>query len=240
MKKSDIFKAFAIIGVGATAVMTAKAVPYFTEYHEEWIASRNFAENDDEKYEADFEFVKKTLKVFSPAILLGASTVLLILMLDKSHIKQEVALMAQLYSAKKFIIDCAKDQAEEEGIKVRYDFSDYSDYILKKKVKKDEIIVYEPYTDQLFLTTERLLEKAEIKGNKRLNNYYFETLNRFIKDVGGKPCPFGDILGWSCDKEYQMDKWQKDGPYLGIKKTPYDVEGRTVYVLDYDVNPLWL
>ena len=239
MKKSDIFKALAIIGVGATAYMTAKAMPYVEGYYEEWIASKNFADDDSEKFEADIEFVKKCAKAFMPAILAGASTIISILMLDKSHIKQQAAVMAQLYSAKK-LIDCVKDQAEEENIEIRYDFSDYSDDILKKKVKKDEIIVYEPYTDQIFTTTKRLIEKAEEKGNKRLNNYYFETLNRFIKDIGGKPCPFGDTLGWSCEKDYQMDKWQTDGPYLAVKLSPQDVDGRTVYVMDYDVNPLWL
>ena len=234
MKKSDIFKAFAILGVFGTAYLTAKAVPYFEDYYEEWVASKNFSEDDKEKFEADYTFLKQTLKAFTPAMVLGASTIASIILLDKDHVKQEVALLGQLYSVKKVIGEIRKDP----DIDLSYSFK--PEVVKKVRVRKDEILVYEPYTDQIFPTTMKLVEKAEIKGNKRLNNYYFETLNRFIKDLGGKACAFGDILGWSCDKEYQMEKWKEDGPYLKVTLTPQDVDGRDVYVMDYDVNPLWL
>ena len=231
MKKTSVFKVLAIAGVFTTGYLTAIAVPYLEDYKEELIATLNFSKNDEEKLEARKNFLTSSIKVLLPAIGSAAAKVASIIFLDKEHVKLETAVMAQLYCA----LDAIK-QAKELGVSFTPKFETYD----IPKARRNEILVYEPYTDQIFPTTEKLIEKAMDKGNKRLNNYYFETLNRFLKDIGGKTCAFGDILGWSCDKEYQMEKWKEDGPYLSVKLTPQDVNGRDIYIMDYDVNPLWL
>ena len=219
MKKTVIFKALAILGVGTTAYLTAKAVPFFVDYYEEWTASRNFSDTDDEKLEADITFFKQTVRAFTPAVLSGVATIGSICLLDKEHIRIQDAIIASLCLAK-------------EG----FDLKDRQ----IPKCKKDEILVYEPYTDQIFATTDRLIEKAVMKIHKRLNNYYFETLNRFIKDLGGAPCPFGDRLGWSCENPAQMEYWKKTSPMVNVVLEPQQVGDFIIYELKYDVNPLWI
>ena len=120
MKKSDIFKIIAIFGVGATAYLAAKAVPYFEDYYEEWIASKNFSEDDSEKLEANLTFLKQSVKAFAPAVLSGAATIASIIMLDKDHAKQKMVLMSSLYVAKKALADVRKDP----DCDIFYKFSD--------------------------------------------------------------------------------------------------------------------
>ena len=237
MKKQVIFKALAITGVGTTMYLTARAVPYFEDYYEEWIASKNFAENDDEVMKAHIEFIKRTAKTFLPALLSAVATVVSITLLDKEHVKAQEAILGALYLAKTGEQNLIS-QIKADGAHVKPKFSE--EEFPKKPLRADEILVYEPYTDQIFPTTKKLIEKAMTKGNKRLNNYYFMDLNRLLKDIGGRTCSFGEKLGWSCDSEYMMEKWKDDGPYISIKLNPEEVGDRTVYVMDYDVNPYWL
>lgn len=235
MKKTTIIKALTIAGFSATIYLAMKAVPFLEDYYEEYIAETNFSSTDTEKLAAKKKLVADSARAVAPAVLAGISTVLGICNLDKEHIKVEEKLLKSLYFATADL-QLMRKQTEPEKLCYLFDPGE----IPNKKLNKDEILVYEPYTDQIFPTTNRLIEKAMIKGDKRLNQYYTQTLNRFLKDLGGETCTFGDRIGWSCECESQMRHWEKEGPYISVKLSPQDVDGKTVYVMDYNVNPLWV
>ena len=228
MKKTVIFKALAISGVITTSYLTAIAVPYLEDYKEELIASINFSDDDKERFEARKNFLINSAKVLLPAIGSAAATIGSIILLDNEHTKIEAALTAQLLC----ILD-GIGKAKDLGFTLKRHINQED---LPKK-KKDEIIVCEPYSGHVFATTEKIINKAIEKANKRLNNYYFVTLNRLLKDIGGKTCNFGDGFGWSCDVERQMDKWKYDGPNLDIRLIPDSKEDNKYFMIEYNVEP---
>ena len=227
MNTAKILKFIALSGVATTVYLTIKATPHAESHYEEYVMTKNFDPNNTD---ATKRFVGQVICDYNKAFISAGVTVAAILLLDEHHNKAEKALLASLY--------LAKTQLEDLHEEIPFDYSIGNDI---PKTKKDEILVYEPYTDQLFPTTMKLIEKAENKLNKRLNQFYTVKLNRFVKDIGGRACSFGDTIGWAVTNEMQMDIWNTtDGPYEKIILKSQDQDGRRIYIIDYDVKPLWI
>ncbi len=195
-----------------------KAAPELDSLYEEYIACLNFSE--EEAYKIRLRYLGEAAKILKPSLLSAAIAAGCILGLKGQFGKTEAALCSLLYSAVK---------AENPPLKKREE---------KKIVNsKSEIVLYEGYTAQYIPCNLKVLERAVKRCNVRLHQFYRVSLNRFIKELGGKPSTIGDYIGWYMSDDLQ-DFWDGEEPYILVDcHNEFDMMGRRIVSLKFIPEP---
>ena len=214
--------------IGAATAIAVTRTPSVKNSMEEACVATNFAHNDKEKREAKIKCVVDICKAYLPAVgiaCLGAYAAIKAYDLyseDLDELGGDLAYVTHVYR------NC------EKGANVEYFLPE--DTVMPSK--QGEILLYEPYTEQLILTTHDRLDSSLGKVNKLLHSRYECKLNKFLKMIGGKTCTFGDLLGWSCYNDRQMDIWKHEGPLAEVELEEHQADKGMIYVMNYNVDPM--
>ena len=115
---------------------------------------------------------------------------------------------------------------------------------LYSPLPNNEMLVYEPYTQQSFMTTKEEIIWAELNINKFLQNNTVITLNQLLMLFkNAKTYPIGEDLGWDTDNE----QWTYGGgngysfsaglPWIDFVFAKTNVNGRDLLTLGYGIEP---
>lgn len=194
------------------------AAPELDSLYEEYIAATNFS--DEELYKIRLTYLGEAAKILDKSILSACISAVCILAMKGQFGRTEAALCSLLYSAVR---------GERPQLKKRQ----------KKKIvnSKSEIVVYEGYTAQYIPCNLKVLERAIKRCNIRLHQFYRVSLNRFIKEIGGRPSTIGDYIGWYMSDNFQ-DFWDGEEPYILIDcHGEFDLDGRKIVNLHFIPEP---
>lgn len=206
-----------------TAVGLAfKVGPALESLYEIYTAERNFSDKDLK--EINKEYGMKALKKLVPVVIFAGASILFIAGIVKEAKKERRLMAEDLYFY-------AKERIENSEMEV----SKPSKELI---TSRSEIFVYEPYSGQYFATTLKVLDRASRKNTKRLTENYRVSLNRFIRDAGGKPTSIGDYIGWDLNSDEQMDWWSENEPSIDIYLSrEFEADGKFMNVLAFNVQP---
>ena len=213
----------AVTGSVITAVgLALKAGPALESLYEIYVAERNFSDKDPK--EINKEYGVKAIKKLAPVVIFAASSILFIAEIVKEAKKERRLMAEDLYFY-------TKEHVRNSGITV----SKPKEELM---TSKSEIFVYEPYSGQYFTTTLRVLDRACMKNTRRLTENYRVSLNRFIRDAGGKPTSIGDYIGWDLNSDEQMPWWSENEPSIDIYLSrEFEADGKFMNVLAFNVQP---
>lgn len=233
--KTKLLAGVVIFGTVATAALAFNAGMHF---YDDYVAYRMNEGLDNDVYNI---YKKKIIKnVVPPVISLGA-TIASTWFFGKHCNNIEERLLSKLYLAEKQLSrlsDSVLDDAPLDDVVNWTKLYSYPETFFHSP--DCEVLLLEPWTDQLIPTTLKKVDKAVENANKRLQNNYIVSLNSFIKDLGGEVTEFGAYLFWMMDDEEQMKKWKKSGgPYIDILlDREYELHGRKIQVISYPINPV--
>lgn len=208
----------ALGGMISSLGFAIKAAPELDSLYEEYIAATNFS--DEELCKIRLTYLKEAAKILNKSILSAGISAVCIFAMRGQFNKTEAALCGLLYSA---------INAENPPLKKRE----------KKKIvnSRSEIILYEGYTAQYIPCNLKVLERAVKRCNIRLHQFYRVSLNRFIKELGGKPATIGDYIGWYMSDDLQ-DFWDGEEPYILVDcHNEFDMSGRRIVSLKFIPEP---
>ena len=233
MNKGTIFALLSVAGVGLTGYLSGKAA----------------VKAKDKKPEKPVDYIK----TYGPAVVSGVATAALILVGDHVHVSKEAGLAgaAGLYAAKLKGYDkkldglLGREKADEVRKEVKTDISnekaELSTTTPVKSVNKrrpNDILYYEPYTDQYIWSTPERVAWSLLETNKILMKDLRVELNKFITLMGGKATATGDELGWNYDNETQDYAWSyTGGPWLDLTPALTRRGEEDVIVLWFQVDP---
>lgn len=204
------------VGVVATAVLAAKETP----------KARQKAT------------LKEKLKVYSPAIAVGATTILGIVGVNSYHLRTEQILTGAYISYKEMLENRKKleDQVLGEGTAKEID-------VLESKMaepdrlpdeSKGEHLYWEEESHQLFIATDAQVWKAICKLNRRYHKTGRVSVNSWLHDLKLKSLTFGDMYGWamedSCEQGYT--DWIDIMPTHATRE-----DGTEYYILKMNARP---
>ena len=206
-----------------TAVGLAfKVGPALESLYEIYTVERNFSDKDPKEIKK--EYGVKALKKITPVVIFAGASILFIAGIVKEAKKERKLMAEDLYFY-------AKEHVKNSGITV-------SKPPKELMTSRSEIFVYEPYSGQYFATTLRVLDRACRKNTSRLTENYRVSLNRFIRDAGGKPTSIGDYIGWDLNSDEQMPWWSENEPSIDIYLSrEFEADGKFMNVLAFNVQP---
>lgn len=199
------------------------------------------------------EVVKATWKCYIPAGVSGAATVACILLANRAHIKKETALaaMAGFFEQRYFdykekvveITDAEVDRKIETALAKDRMEENKPPKTMSARLVGEDMLCYEPITDQYFVTNQKELMWAEMTANKILSMERDVTLNKILKlfsDTDTKN-PIGDKIGWWLDDSYFEFVGYNWGYYgrawMDITPEQETIDGQEVYVVHFTVAP---
>ena len=239
-----IFTGLAMVGTVTTTVLAVKATPAAMDCMD--AAYLEKGDKLDKK-----EVVKATWKCYIPAAVSGGLAIGCIVAANYAHIRKETAMaaMASFFEKRYFdykdkvieLMDEETDRTIETDLALDKMVDNPSK---KKKVKDEELLCYEPNTEQYFITTAMELTWAKLTANKILSMQEKVTLNEILAlfpDANHKKS-IGNRLGWYMDEDYYEFvgyNWGYYGrPWLDIVPTYTDVNGERVGVIHFSVQPV--
>lgn len=239
-----IFTGLAMVGTVTTAALAVEATPAAMDE-----LDKAYLEKGESLTKT--EAVKAAWKCYIPAAVSSASTITFIFLANRAHIRKETAMAAtaaffekRYYDYKDKVVELdgeEKDRAIETDLALDKMAKNPSK---KKKVSDDELLCYEPFTEQYFITNKTELLWGELTANKILSTQEEVTLNQILAlfpDANHKN-PIGDHKGWYMDENYYEFigyNWGYYGrPWLDIIPTYTDVNGERVAVIHFSVAPV--
>ena len=220
------------VGVLTTTGLAIRSGDRLSNIYEMYIAEKNYS--DRSTSEINKEYAAKVVKELGPVILSAGATIGVIVGLCKHSIKTEAGLIASLYFAREQL-ERVKELGSEHVDEVRLEDVDV-DFL---DVPKDRVLVYEPYSDQLLVTSESEIERAENKANRKLQNHYVVRLSSILKDLKAYIPNESYNIGWEMGNTTQMEYWKlAKAPYISLKleKAKEPIQ-REIYILRYEVPP---
>ena len=194
---SNILTCVGAVGVISTSISSVKATPKAIELIKK-------AEHDKGEPLTKFEIVKTVGFVYTPSILIGASTIACIFGANVLNKKNQAALMSA-YA----LID---NSFKEYKNKVKELYGENADTDIRNSIAVDKFknrrvrtdtsdneTFYDEFSDRFFNSTMEKVITAEYELNRNLALKGFATLNEFYKYLGLPPIVNGDAFGWSLD-----------------------------------------
>lgn len=209
----------ALGGMISSLGFAVAAAPELDSLYEMYISESNFS--DEEPYKIKLRYLGKAAKVLDKSLLSAGLSGCCILAMKGQFLKSEAALVALLYSAV---------NGERPSLTKRQE----------KKIinSRSEIVLYEGYSAQYIPCNLKVVERAVKKCNVKLHQFYRVSLNRFIKELGGKPSTIGDYIGWYMSDDLQ-DFWDGEEPYISVDLSDdFDMEGRNIVKLKFIPDPV--
>ena len=242
----------AIVGVAVTAYLSGKAaVKTYTEL-----------DPDTDKKLKVKVYTKNYLKV----AVSFAATIGLIIGSDRIHVRKEMAIAGIAALWKEKYADLHKEVANKYGEDAARELDEQiaknhmrdNPYVGRQpNTDKGEKLVYEPYTDQYFITTDDEIREVYYLANKQFQKDFELPLNFIIRKFGGDTTKIDDKFGWYYESETQQYGWgfygcmwieptaiymsSKDGKQPGpLKYLKHDAkpEANDIRCLFYDVEPM--
>lgn len=232
-KAPTILSIASVIGVGVTAVLSAKSMP-------QYLSAVHNAEAKKEKELTKKEETKLGIVIFAPAIIAGLSTSACILGANILNRRNQAALMS-LYA----LLDSSyKDYRK----KVKDIYGDDADKIIVGEVAKDKYkkcdiqitdadkqLFYDDYSQRYFESTVEYVQGAEYHFNRNFALRGEATVNEFYDFLGIDRIPGGDDIGWVYDGGYE-----NDGGCVWVDFEHQKIEledGLECYMIWYDFEP---
>ena len=183
------------VGVVATTVLAIKATP-------KALTLLNEAENKKGEELTKFEKVQTVAPVYIPMTISGVATLTCIFGANLLNKRQQAALIsayALLDNSYKEYKGKVKELYGEEGndkvvgeiVKDKYEEVEETD------IKKDEMLFYDTFSDQFFLSTRVRVSQAEYNLNRNISMDGYASLNEFYEYLDIEPIEGGEVLGWS-------------------------------------------
>ena len=232
--KTKLLTALSIAGILTTTGIAIRSGDRLSDIYERYTAELNYNHEKTEE-EIKLEYAKKAAKEVLPLAASLIFTISSVAFLAGRSIKREAALASALYLAQDRLQKLSKTDKDVD----KYRLEDKTDI----PNKPNRILLYEPYSDQVIVTTEAKIRKAEDKANARLQQYYLVRLSSIIRDLGGKPAPITDYIGWETANKMQMQQWNlANDIYIKLLMYPahYSVHEKPLDCLDYDIPPAML
>lgn len=221
------------IGIGGmicTTVLAVKATP-------KAIKLVNQAENEKNADLTKTETVKACWKVYIPAMVTGAASIVCLVGASSVNAKRNAALAAAYTLSdtafreykEKVIETIGEEQAQVIKEKVTEEKLK-KDPVSKKEVyitNNGDVLCYDIMSGRYFTSNRDVIKKAENVINRSAINNMYVSLNEFYDEVGLSRIPLGDELGWKLDDgqiEIDFDSHISD-------------DGRPCLVVDYNVAP---
>lgn len=245
----EILTGIGIAGMITTTVLAVKATPKALEKIEEE-KKRVYDELDpldvpsqaipqDVKLKP-MEVVKVSWKYYIPAVITGTASIACIIGASKVNYTRNAAL-ATAYNL-------SQTALTEYKTKVIETIGEKKEQVVREKVAKEqleknpvipskEIIVtsgdkqrfYEVMGNQRFSSTVTDIERIVNGLNRRMRDEMYISLNELYLELGLKPAPIGDIVGWNIDKGYIELSFD----------SLIDTDGTACIVMDYLVRPTY-
>lgn len=227
------------LGVPVTAYLSGRAAIKAKEVLDQ--------QPDDSSFHDDF---KAIAKYFIAPTITGLATMGSIVGANHMHLKRNAALSAAGAALAEYVITLrqkAEEQFGEEGLQkidneiIKQKYGDkLKDY--PRELEDDEFFVYEPYSETLFVTTERKLNDAERILNYDFNRLMSVNINEFLILASGEPSdsPYAEYIGWDKDNEVQEELWYgwQGFDWIGWTINDADQEIGVVPTIIWNVEPL--
>lgn len=223
------------IGVPATAVLSSIATLKAKKILD--------AQPEDSTFKEDFKAVAKN---YIPSVIAGLATMGSIVGANKINLQRNAAMAAAGSAlAAKFMNykETVKEVAGEEVV----------EEIERRKVKElvdaaggmgafgeNDLLIFEPVTEQLIATTTAKFEHAKAEINYLLTSEYNVKLSKLIELLGGEYTPDADVFGWDENNEIQYSLWYEwqGFAWIDIFLMDDEYEGMMVKKLVYGIDPM--
>ncbi len=221
-----------VIGVVATAILTAKAVSKSTDILEK-------AEESKGEELTKFEKVKVVGPAYIPAITVGAATITCICGASILNKKQQASL-ASAY----ILLDRSYKEYKAKVVDL---YGEEVDQKIKNEVAKDHYtddapdhpddnkqLYYDEYSQRYFEATSEDLLRAENRINRILAECSGAYLNEYYEALGIETTDYGNYVGWSSCELYETGwaSWL----YFYHNKVVMD-DGLEVTIIRYGMDP---
>jgi hypothetical protein len=237
---SGLLTAGGVIGVAATAVLTARASFKAAAIIREKVAIREAVAEEQGKISSDMtkrEMAAHVWPQYIPPAVMGATTMVAIVMANRMSARRAAALAAA-YSISETRLQEYKDKVTERlGITKERNLRDEvaQERINKNPPNKEVIIMgsgdvlcFESLTGRYFHSSVEIIKRAETKLITELFQTQHASLSEFFIEIGLDPTAFSDNVGWST---FESDP-------VEIKfSTTMTPDGRPCLVLDYSIMP---
>lgn len=234
MKSAPVILSVAsVIGVGITAVLSARLMP---EYQRRVVT----AEAEKERELTGKEEVKIGIVTFAPAIIAGVSTGVCILGIDILNRKKQASLMS-LYA----LLDTSYKDYKN---KVKELYGENADKAVVSEIAKDRYrkcdfeitdenkqLFYDDYSQRYFESTVEYVQGAEYHFNRNFALRGSNTVNELYDFLGIDHIPGGDDVGWTYDPAYDNGggcMWVD----FGHQKVELE-DGLECYIIFYEFPP---
>lgn len=205
-----IYAGIAIVGVGATSYLAAKATVQASDI----IRANEAADGRIEDRQARIkEHTKHVWKLYIPTAVSGAATVGCIVGSSRAGSRRTVAAVTAYSLTEKAFSEYRHKVVEQFGAgkeqKIRDEIA--QDRINANQPNnviiagKGEVLCCELYTGRYFKSEMEELKKAENTVNHMINNQAYVTLDDFYYEIGiGSTCVSND-MGWDGDKLMELE-----------------------------------
>lgn len=183
------------VGVVTTTVLAIKATPKALMLLEE-------AEKEKGEELTKIEKVQVATPVYIPMVISGVATLACIFGANILNKRQQAALISAYAlldnsykeykgKVKELYGEDANDQVMAEIVKDKYEESE------EIETNSDEILFYDTFSDQFFLSTRVRVSQAEYNLNRSISMDGYASLNEFYEYLDIEPVDGGEELGWS-------------------------------------------
>ena len=199
---AEILACGAIIGMASTTVLAVKATP-------EAIKLIDKAREKKGSELTQIEKIKAGYKPYIPAIVSGSAAALCVVGINSIHAKRYSALMTAYQISSKAFSDYREATIETVGEKKEKEIrSTVNQKKLEEHPASSSTIyvtgggntkIYDTFSDRYFESDIDKIKKAKFDLNERMQKGMEMniSLNEFYSEIGVKPIPIGDEMGWT-------------------------------------------
>jgi hypothetical protein len=209
---TTILTGIGVAGTITTGVLAGRAGYKAYEILQEDLQDR--VDNETERLATTFEKLQMAGPQFIPAIGVGALTVGAILYCHKLNAKETAALVAAYSLSDKTLQEYKEKVQEKLGVKKE---TELRDEIAQARIDRNppsdrsiiitgsgEVLCYDVSTDRYFQSTAENIQKAENAVNLDIANHDAVPLSRFYDELGLKPTPYTESVGWNIDNRCEV------------------------------------
>lgn len=231
---SNILTGVAMFGVVGTAVLTAKCTPKALKLIEEKETYKN------DNYNENLTFFEKTIAAtpaYFPAILMGATTISCIYGSNYINKKHQAALsgaymyLNQCYNEYKSKVKEIYGVDADDNIKKSIMIDKYEE---QSEEVLEEDLYYDDISNRYFNLDKSKLQDILYNINKLYNFTGELTLNNVYEFLGLEPTEYGDIVGWSAIKDWEVNGFS----WIDIMFNPLEFpDNFACGVLTFNIDP---
>lgn len=226
-----ILSGLGVIGVIGTAALAVKATPkaiYILEEKEKAKGAKL----------TKFEQVSAAAPVYIPAILMGMTTITCILSANYLN-KERQAMLTSAYAY-------LNNSFNEYKSKIKQIYGEDADKKVRDEIAKDKYVqqnisasekkklFYDQFSGRYFETTIPELENALYELNRKYAMQGEITLNTLYNLLNLEGTDYGEVLGWSCAKDWELYGYSWIDAHWELIDMP---DGLEAYAITFPIDP---